>query len=157
MFGKNIKFLRKKKRITQEQLAKKLNYKSFTTIQKWEDEIAEPPLNKFKKIADLFNVSMDQLYNDDLTCNKIINNEIDKSIVNTYRKLPTEKQNELLNYANYQLSQIKTEDNIIKLNKEENYEPTTIAAHLANNKLEQDDIDAIEEAKQFVKGLKKDE
>ena len=157
MFGKNIKFLRKKKSISQEQLAKKLNYKSFTTIQKWEDEIAEPPLSKFKKIADLFNVSMDQLYNEDLTHNKVINNEKEKEVINLYRKLPTEKQNEVLNYANYQLSQVKIKDNIINLNKEESYEPTTIAAHLDNNKLEQADVDAIEEAKQFVKRLKEDE
>ena len=78
-------------------------------------------------------------------------------ILNGCGSSTSEKQNEVLNYANYQLSQVKIKDNIINLNKEESYEPTTIAAHLDNNKLEQADIDAIEEAKQFVKGLKEDE
>ena len=34
--AKNIRYLRKQKGFSQEDIAKKLGYKSYTTIQKWE-------------------------------------------------------------------------------------------------------------------------
>lgn len=36
-FKENLRYLRKKYHITQNDLAEKFGYKSFTTIQKWED------------------------------------------------------------------------------------------------------------------------
>jgi len=56
--GKNIRYLRKKRGLSQEQLADKLGYKSFTTIQKWESGVAEPSVMVVKKLADMFNVNM---------------------------------------------------------------------------------------------------
>lgn len=38
-FGKNIRYLRKLTNMTQEELADKLGYKSFTTIQNGNQEI----------------------------------------------------------------------------------------------------------------------
>ena len=35
-FSNNLRYLRKKYDMSQEDLANKLGYKSFTTIQKWE-------------------------------------------------------------------------------------------------------------------------
>ena len=53
--------------MSQDELAAKLGYKSFTTIQKWESGVSEPSVSTLKIIADLFSVSMDQMINDDLS------------------------------------------------------------------------------------------
>lgn len=66
-FSNNLKFLRKQKNYSQDYLAEQLGYKSFTTIQKWESGIAEPSVDVLKKLAEMFNVSMDELLNDDLS------------------------------------------------------------------------------------------
>lgn len=65
--SKNIRFLRKNREWSQDFVADKLGYKSYTTIQKWEMGTSEPPLRKLKELADLFHVDMDDLTNKDLT------------------------------------------------------------------------------------------
>lgn len=65
--SKNIRFLRKNREWSQDFVADKLGYKSYTTIQKWETGTSEPPLRKLKELADLFLVDMDDLTNKDLT------------------------------------------------------------------------------------------
>jgi transcriptional regulator with XRE-family HTH domain len=60
--AQNIRELRKRYNMSQEYIAEKLGYKSFTTIQKWESGVAEPPIRKAKILADLFNVDLDELY-----------------------------------------------------------------------------------------------
>lgn len=62
----NIRYLRKKRNWSQEHLAKLLGYKSFTTIQKWETGVSEPPLKKAHALADLFGVDIDILTKVDL-------------------------------------------------------------------------------------------
>lgn len=73
-FGKNFRYLRRKNRYSQNQIADEFGYKSFTTIQKWEDGTAVPPYSVIKKLANFFNVSVDDLMNADLS--NIINTEI---------------------------------------------------------------------------------
>lgn len=63
---KNIRYLRKRNEWSQDYIAEKLGYKSYTTIQKWEMGTSEPPLKIAQKLADLFNVDIDDLYNIDL-------------------------------------------------------------------------------------------
>ncbi|RJS61899.1 helix-turn-helix transcriptional regulator [Bacillus sp. PK3_68] len=60
MIGMNIRILRKKHKLSQEQLAEKLNV-SRQTIAKWENEEAVPDIYKCKILADIFQVTMDQL------------------------------------------------------------------------------------------------
>lgn len=79
--SKNIRFLRKKHEWSQDFVADKLGYKSYTTIQKWETGTSEPPLRKLKELADLFRVDMDDLTNKDLT-----SSEFKKSTEVTVRK-----------------------------------------------------------------------
>ena len=67
VLGKNIRYLRKQKDMSQDKLAELLGYKSFTTIQKWESGVAEPPFKTLVKIADLFRVDVDTLVSDDLS------------------------------------------------------------------------------------------
>ena len=62
----NIRYLRLKNDMTQEDLAMKLGKKSYTTIQKWESGVAEPPIKIAAQIADIFDVSIDALTNTDL-------------------------------------------------------------------------------------------
>lgn len=63
---KNIRYLRKKNEWSQDYIADKLGYKSYTTIQKWEMGTSEPPLKKTRELADLFHVDIDDLTNKDL-------------------------------------------------------------------------------------------
>lgn len=65
--GQNIRYLRTQKGYSQDYLAEKLGYKSFTTIQKWESGISEPPVKKLKELSVLFGVDMDDLNNEDLS------------------------------------------------------------------------------------------
>lgn len=59
--AENIRYLRKKNHFSQEKIAEQLGYKSFTTIQKWEMGVAEPPLAKLSRLAEIFQVDLDDL------------------------------------------------------------------------------------------------
>lgn len=62
----NIRFLRKSKGLSQDDLADFLGYKSFTTIQKWESGIAEPSILVLHKMADYFGIDINSLVYEDL-------------------------------------------------------------------------------------------
>lgn len=66
IFSRNIRYLRKQKEWSQDYIAEKLGYKSYTTIQKWEMGTSEPPLKKLKELSDLFSVDIDDLTNKDI-------------------------------------------------------------------------------------------
>ena len=59
-FGTRLKLLRTEKRLTQIQLSELLNVRN-TTVSAWEKDIAEPPYETLKRIAILFEVSVDYL------------------------------------------------------------------------------------------------
>lgn len=59
-FGNNLMKLRKKNGYSQEDLANKLNV-TRQTISKWELEQTSPNLKDLKNIADIFNISLDEL------------------------------------------------------------------------------------------------
>jgi len=63
--AKNIRYLRKANNLSQEDIARKLNYKSFTTIQKWEEGTSEPSLDVIRELSKMFGVSMEGLINYD--------------------------------------------------------------------------------------------
>lgn len=60
-FKENVRFLRKCKGKSQNEFADDLGYKSFTTIQKWEDGTSYPSLPVVSQIADYFQVSLEML------------------------------------------------------------------------------------------------
>lgn len=60
--GENIRYLRTIKNMSQRDLADALDYKSYTTITKWESGTSEPPLNMVNKISELFNITVNDLY-----------------------------------------------------------------------------------------------
>lgn len=65
-FADNLRYLRKQKHISQNELADYLGYKSFTTIQKWEDGSATPPYKVIVRIAAFFGVETEELMHQDL-------------------------------------------------------------------------------------------
>ena len=75
--SKNIRYLRKKNDWSQDFVAEKLGYKSYTTIQKWEMGVSEPPLKKLKELSELFKVDMNDLANKNLE-EKVYNNTVGK-------------------------------------------------------------------------------
>lgn len=69
--GKNIQYLRKQKRITQEQLAEKMSV-SRQTVSKWETDEIVPELGKLVALGDLFSCKLDTLVRENLAdCNEI--------------------------------------------------------------------------------------
>lgn len=60
MIGMNIRILRKRNKISQEILAEKVNV-SRQTVAKWENDEAFPDIYKCIMLADLFQVTLDQL------------------------------------------------------------------------------------------------
>lgn len=60
MIGMNIRILRKKNKMSQEQLAERVSV-SRQTVAKWESEEALPDIHKCKMLAEIFQVTLDQL------------------------------------------------------------------------------------------------
>lgn len=59
-FGEKIRELRKKHNLTQEELANKLKI-SDKSISKWEMGISKPTLENLEIIADIFDITLDEL------------------------------------------------------------------------------------------------
>ncbi len=71
--GENIRYLRIQKGLSQDALAEKLGYKSFTTIQKWESGVSEPPVKKLKELSEFLGVDMDDMNNKRLSLGESTN------------------------------------------------------------------------------------
>ena len=63
-FGENLQFYRKRKDITQEQLAEQLDV-SRQTVSKWESDSSYPEMEKILQLCDLFECPMDILIRGD--------------------------------------------------------------------------------------------
>ncbi len=70
-FKDNLRYLRKVNKMSQDELADKLGYKSFTTVQKWEDGTAFPRVSTLNKIAGIFDVDVDHLLNTNIRANQV--------------------------------------------------------------------------------------
>ena len=67
-FNENLKYLRRKAKLSQEKLAEDLNV-SRQAVTKWESGQALPDLLNLKNIAIFFGVTMDELLGDDKITN----------------------------------------------------------------------------------------
>lgn len=74
--GKIIHYYRKKNNMTQEELAFRLGV-SGATISKWENNLSYPETSLLPKISDIFDISINQLFNNDFVLVSIIDNIID--------------------------------------------------------------------------------
>ena len=63
--GNNIKQLRQQKKMTQKQVAERLGV-SYQAISKWENSINAPDIALLPEIAELFGVSIDVLFSDNI-------------------------------------------------------------------------------------------
>ena len=80
----NIRYFRKLRNLSQDEIAKRLGYKSFTTIQKWETGMAEPPVGKLYELADILQVSIMDLLKDNLDAEGVLTVS-----TNSYHYVPT--------------------------------------------------------------------
>lgn len=80
IIAKNISSLRIKKKMTQSELADKLNY-TDKSVSKWEHGDSVPPIETLKEIADIFEVSLDYLVseNGDRSYDKVYKSEQNKA------------------------------------------------------------------------------
>lgn len=62
MLGNKVKVLRGKLDLSRKELAEDLNI-SYQTLSKYETNEREPNIDTLKKLADYFNVSIDELVN----------------------------------------------------------------------------------------------
>ncbi|MFV0344247.1 MAG: helix-turn-helix domain-containing protein [Anaerocolumna sp.] len=85
MFSENLKILRKKKGITQEELANRLHVVR-QTISKWEKGLSIPDADMLIKIADVFEVSVSEILGIKLdnNLNNNLNNNLDSNIGNKF-------------------------------------------------------------------------
>ena len=67
--GKNLRYLRKSKGWTQEELANKLNIKR-SLVGAYEEERAEPKLEVLEMVGSMFNLSLDELLLEELSVEK---------------------------------------------------------------------------------------
>ena len=73
--GKNIQYLRKQKKITQEQFAEMMSV-SRQTISRWESDEIIPELNKLITLSELFSCKLDALVKEDFTSHNDIYSKI---------------------------------------------------------------------------------
>lgn len=160
MLAKNIRYLRKQKNWSQDYISEKMDYKSYTTIQKWEMGIAEPPIKKLKELANLFGVDMDDLANKDFENQMLIEvvnpntqeqndgilkylNTKNKDYIEKYHKLNEKNQENINNQIDYLL-----------FKQDEKRQPITIAAHSESKILSASSLEAIESYKKIVESRK---
>ncbi|MGN0314893.1 MAG: helix-turn-helix domain-containing protein [Fusicatenibacter sp.] len=82
--GKNIQYLRKQKKITQEQLSEIMSV-SRQTISRWEADEIVPELSRLISLCDLFSCKLDTLVREDLNAREEIYSEITIKRVKAFR------------------------------------------------------------------------
>ncbi len=82
--GKNIQYLRKQKKITQEQLAEIITV-SRQTISRWEADEIIPELSKLVALCDFFSCKLDALIREDLTSFDTVYSEITVKKVKAFK------------------------------------------------------------------------
>ncbi|MCL2061543.1 MAG: helix-turn-helix domain-containing protein [Firmicutes bacterium] len=64
-FGEKLKLLRLEKKLTTRQLGELVNSTS-SMISKWEQNLCEPKIATLRKIAAVFNISIEELTNNEI-------------------------------------------------------------------------------------------
>lgn len=101
MFGDNLKQLRKKKGLTQQQLADELGT-TVRALSTYELNFREPNLEMIRKIAYFFQVSSDYLFDIDLQ--EIYEEEVSRKkaeIIDTVQSMPATMANKVYDYIEF--------------------------------------------------------
>ncbi|MBQ8393751.1 MAG: helix-turn-helix transcriptional regulator [Clostridia bacterium] len=137
--GNRIRELRKKKGLTQEQLASSINI-SFQAISKWENNIALPDITMMPILAVFFGISMDELFDFNL---KEIEEDIEKIVDEAYKYRETDykKGRQILEEGlkKYPNNEILLNNLLYVLNCRENPDETIkVASYLTEHTKEMD-------------------
>ena len=89
-FGENLYNLRKKEKMTQEELAEKMEV-SRQSVSKWENGEAYPEMNRIFELCKIFHCNINELINDNIADFNSLDEEIKMSVV----KFNKEKQKRL--------------------------------------------------------------
>ena len=89
-FGDNLKKLRKRKNISQEELAEKVGV-SRQSVSKWETSEAYPEMNNILELCKIFKCNIGELVNDNMIDLDSLDEEVKMSVV----KLKKEKQKQM--------------------------------------------------------------
>ncbi len=122
MFSKNLKYLRQVHDMEQIELAQKLGRKSSSSISEWEKGKYTPKIGILNDIAEIFNVSIFDLMNIDLS---VQNPEKQNDINLIYEQLNKKNQKATYNFAKQKLDE---QNKIVSLNTSDD-EIFTLAAH----------------------------
>lgn len=102
MFAKNLKYLREKKNMDQQELAERLGKKSSSSISEWEKGKYTPRIGVLNDISEIFNVSISDLMNTDLSQNNLT---IDDQINSVVSQLKEDNKIKVLSYAQKKLTE----------------------------------------------------
>ena len=86
--GKNIKYLREKRNLDQQELADILSVPR-STLACWENDLRNPKLEQIVKIAEFFNTNLDIIYKD--LENNVLSSSKKKEHSEEYKKILKEK------------------------------------------------------------------
>ena len=101
MFNEKLRYLRKHQELTQGELAERLKINS-ATYSKYEQGITEPDIATIKKLANLFDVSIDYLLENDRGLSDTdeivdLNGFLLNGRYTIHSKFPTDKHRRMLN------------------------------------------------------------
>ena len=94
-FGDNLKIIRKNKKMSQEQLAEKVNV-SRQSVSKWENGEAYPEMNNILELCKIFNCKLNDLVHTDMSDISSLDEEIVMNVV----KFNESKQNQVKSLSN---------------------------------------------------------
>ena len=94
-FGENLKEIRKNKKMSQEDLANKVNV-SRQSVSKWENGEAYPEMNNILELCKIFNCKLNDLVHTDMSDISSLDEEIVMNVV----KFNEKKQNEVKGLSN---------------------------------------------------------
>ena len=94
-FGDNLKTIRKNKKMSQEQLAEKVNV-SRQSVSKWENGEAYPEMNNILELCKIFNCKLNDLVHTDMSDISSLDEEIVMNVV----KFNESKQNQVKSLSN---------------------------------------------------------
>ena len=94
-FGDNLKIIRKNKKMSQEELAEKVNV-SRQSVSKWENGDAYPEMNNILELCKIFNCKINDLVHTDMSDIS----SLDKEIVMEVVKFNGEKQKQVKSLSN---------------------------------------------------------
>ena len=151
MFAQNLRYLRESHNMEQIELAERLGKKSSSTISEWEKGKYTPRIGVLNDISEIFNVSISDLMNIDLS---IQSNSINNDHMNLFSQLDNSRKIKVNAFAQKQLEE-QLENKIVELPRRDTSSDIDLAAHLVDpsRKFTEEEIDGL---KSYLSKAKED-